>query len=136
MLERQKNVQIHELISNMWLILCYTVQLVITKLCTKFQDPRSSSSWEIFDGKISLQTQTDGKSKNYIPPIYFVYRGYKYTAIFHGYKNGNFQMKKCDILLIFAQNIDRGYTLEPPHWRRGKKINVSRNRNWYRWKCE
>ena len=29
-------------------------------------------------------------------------------------KNGNFPMKKCDIFLIFAQNIDRGYTLEPP----------------------
>ena len=38
----------------------------------------------------------------------------QYTAIFHGCKNGNFQMKKCDIFLIFAQNIDRWYTLEPP----------------------
>ena len=38
----------------------------------------------------------------------------QYTAIFHGYKNDNFQMKNCDIFLIFAQNIDRGYTLEPP----------------------
>ena len=36
-------------------------------------------------------------------------------AIFHGCKNDNFQMKKCDIFLIFGQNIDRGYTLEPPH---------------------
>ena len=41
---RKKNGRIKRLISNMWLILCYTVQLVITKLCTKFQDPRSSSS--------------------------------------------------------------------------------------------
>ena len=39
-----------------------------------------------------------------------------YTAIFHGCKNDNFQMKNCDIFLIFAQNIVRGYTLEPPHW--------------------
>ena len=31
------------------------------------------------------------------------------TAIFHSCTNGNFQMKKCDIFLIFAQNIDRGY---------------------------
>ena len=38
----------------------------------------------------------------------------QYTAIFHGYKNDYFQMKKCDIFLIFAQNIDCGYTLEPP----------------------
>ena len=35
-------------------------------------------------------------------------------AIFHGCKNGNFQMEKCDYFLIFAQNIDCGYTLEPP----------------------
>ena len=38
----------------------------------------------------------------------------QYTAIFHGCKNDNLQMKNCDIFLIFAQNIDRGYTLEPP----------------------
>ena len=38
----------------------------------------------------------------------------QYTAIFHGYKNDYFQMKKCNIFLIFAQNIYCGYTLEPP----------------------
>ena len=32
----------------------------------------------------------------------------QYTAIFHSCKNDNFQMKNCDIFLIFAQNIDRG----------------------------
>ena len=30
----------------------------------------------------------------------------QYTANFHGYKNGNFQMKKCVIFLSFAQNIE------------------------------
>ena len=40
----------------------------------------------------------------------------QYTAIFHGCKNVNFQMKKCDLILIFAQNIDCWYMLEPPHW--------------------
>ena len=38
----------------------------------------------------------------------------QYTAIFHGCKNVHFQMKMFNIFLIF-QNIDRGYTLEPPH---------------------
>ena len=38
----------------------------------------------------------------------------QYTAIFNGCKNDNFQMKIFDIFLIFAQNIDCGYTLEPP----------------------
>ena len=35
----------------------------------------------------------------------------QYTAFFHGCKNDNFQMKKVDNFLIFAQNIDRGYTI-------------------------
>ena len=39
----------------------------------------------------------------------------QYTAIFHGCKNVNFQMKNSNIFLTFAQNIDCGYTLEPPH---------------------
>ena len=38
----------------------------------------------------------------------------QYTAIFHGSKNENFKIKN-DNFLIFAQNIDCGYTLEPPH---------------------
>ena len=42
----------------------------------------------------------------------------QYTAIFQGCKNYNFQMKNCDIFIIFAQYIDRGYTLEPPQMRR------------------
>ena len=33
---------------------------------------------------------------------------------FNSGKIENFQMNKCDIVLIFAQSIDRGYTLEPP----------------------
>ena len=33
--------------------------------------------------------------------------------IFHCCKNDYFQMKNCDIFLIFAQNIDRGYSLVP-----------------------
>ena len=40
----------------------------------------------------------------------------QYTAIFHSCKNVNFQMKFLNIFLIFAQNIDCGYTLEPPQF--------------------
>ena len=40
----------------------------------------------------------------------------QYTGIFHGCKNVHFQIKNFFIFfLIFAQNIDCGYTLEPPH---------------------
>ena len=41
----------------------------------------------------------------------------QYTEIFLALKIEHFQLKKNDIFLIFAQNIDCGYTLEPP--RRG-----------------
>ena len=39
----------------------------------------------------------------------------QYLVYFHGCKIDNFQMKNCDIFLIFAKNIDCGCTLEPPH---------------------
>ena len=35
----------------MWLFFSYTIQLITIKLCTKFQNPNSSSRWEIFDRK-------------------------------------------------------------------------------------
>ena len=39
----------------------------------------------------------------------------QHTAIFHAHKNDNFHLKICDcFFFIFAQNIDCGYTLEPP----------------------
>ena len=62
----------------------------------------------------------------------------QYTAIFHGCKNDNFQTKFFYIFLIFAQNIDYGYTLEPPQrggsneypqsmfWRKNKKNMYTR----------
>ena len=37
----------------------------------------------------------------------------QYTAIFHGCKNYNFQMKNV-IFFLFWLKTDRGYTLEPP----------------------
>ena len=41
----------------------------------------------------------------------------QYIENFLALKIENFQLKKFDIFLIFAQNIDCGYMLEPP--RRG-----------------
>ena len=38
----------------------------------------------------------------------------RYREILKVVKNENFHQKKLDIFLIFAQNIDCGYTLEPP----------------------
>ena len=40
------------------------------------------------------------------------YMPIQYTAILHGCKNGNFQMKNCDFFSYhFAVNIDSGYSL-------------------------
>ena len=45
--------------------------------------------------------------------VYYTNMPMHYVAIFKGCKNDNFQIKKRDFL-IFAQNIDCGYLLEPP----------------------
>ena len=70
-LERKKNGQIQELISDMWLILCSAVQLVIPNVCTKFQNPKSSSFREIFDRKKLTNTHThkQKRQKLYTPYI-------------------------------------------------------------------
>ena len=47
-------------------------------------------------------------------PKHYANMPMEYIAIFFTFyvcKTGNFQMKKCDNFLIFAQNIDCGYTL-------------------------
>ena len=46
--------------------------------------------------------------------IHYANTPMQYTAIFHCCKNVNFQMIFFNIFLFFAQNIDCGYTLEPP----------------------
>ena len=45
-----------------------------------------------------------------------------------GCKNEKFQWKNFDIVLIFAQNIDCGYTLEPP--RRGGSNEYPQSMFW------
>ena len=52
----------------------------------------------------------------------------QYTEIFKVVKNEKIQLKKLDIFLIFAQNIDRGYTLEPP--RRGGSNEYPQSMFW------
>ena len=52
----------------------------------------------------------------------------QYTEIFLALKIGNFQLKIFDIFLIFAQNIDCGYTLEPP--RRGGSNEYPQSMFW------
>ena len=42
--------------------------------------------------------------------LYYANMPMQYTAIFHGCKNDDFQVKNYDNFLIFAQNVDRAYT--------------------------
>ena len=44
--------------------------------------------------------------------VHYDYTPMQYIAIFHSCKNDNFQIKNCDIFLVFAKNIDCGYMLE------------------------
>ena len=78
----------------------------------------ASVPFECFASYTCRQSQEDN-----IPPLMVLasfsiikpfFLSVQYTAIFHGCKNDNFQMKSVDIFLTFAQNIDCGYTLEPP----------------------
>ena len=52
----------------------------------------------------------------------------QYTELFVSIKNENFQHKKFDIFLIIVQNIDCGYTLEPP--RRGGSNEYPQSMFW------
>ena len=55
------------MISSSMLILFYTTQQVIPNICTKYQKPRHSSSWEIFDTKFPMYYigETDGKKEKW-----------------------------------------------------------------------
>ena len=48
----------------------------------------------------------------------------QYTAIFHGCKNVNFQMKKCDNFLIFAQRGGSNEYQQSMFWSKNKKICI------------
>ena len=65
LVERKKTGKIKGLLRNMWLILLYIVQLVISDVCAKFQNTMSSSSWEIFDNNFQMHyiVVRDRKSK-------------------------------------------------------------------------
>ena len=52
----------------------------------------------------------------------------QYAEILKVVKNENCHLKIFDIFLIFAQNIDCGYTLEPP--RRGGSNEYPQSRFW------
>ena len=79
MSEKNKNGQIKALISTMWLILLNTVQLIITKLCTKFQvvPVKSLTEKKLKDRYTNIVTEM---AKQYTPYI-FRMPGYNDDAV-------------------------------------------------------
>ena len=71
--------------------------------------------------------------KKYYYYYYYYYYHYENTPIqiywkFYNPKKGNFQLKNANIFLISAQNIDCGYSLEPP--RRGGSNEYPQSMFW------
>ena len=80
---------------------------VLTQCCFVIEDTARALNFEI-SHLVVCQDLLRSYSSHYAN------MSVQYSAIFHGCKNDNFQMKFFDSFLIFAQNIDCGYTLEPP----------------------
>ena len=66
---------------------------------------------------------TSGHDPSYIDPLRKL--AHAINRNFLPLKIQHFQLKKFDIFLIFAQNIDCGYTLEPPRNRLGEAVRTS-----------
>ena len=63
-------------------------------------------------------------------------RLFKYTENFTTKKSENFQRKKnADIFHISAQNIDCGYSLEPPRRGGSKKVKIFREKCYFSYFC-
>ena len=62
----------------------------------------------------SVRGDSDRNLNIWLYKKYYENTPMQHTAIFHARKNDNFHLKMFDCFLIFAQNIDYGYTLEPP----------------------
>ena len=70
----------------------------------------------MFHGRVFVISILPKCFKRYVfNDMHYDYTSMQYTAIFQGSKNGKLQMKNCDIYLIFAQKLDREYTLEPSY---------------------
>ena len=61
--------------------------------------------------KFTFTSPERGKSKT----LHYANMPMHYAEILKDYKNDIFFYEKFEYFLIFAQNIDCGYTLEPPH---------------------
>ena len=71
------------------LILSYTIQHIIPNICTKFQNPRLGSSWEIVDEKKSLHTNAHTNTNIVTEKTKTIYP--LYTSCTRGIINMNFR---------------------------------------------
>ena len=56
-------------------------------------------------GASQLRSTVEHQSSSQLTSIYHYQDNTQLAAILNGRKNGNSQMKSCDVFLIFAQNI-------------------------------
>ena len=94
---------------------CYTIQLITSKLCTKFQNPKPlSSCWEIFDGKKKFTDRQTNKQTNIITekaktiyPLYTSYRGYNLlrTGGIMVCNNHNLHLVNMNAYIKFGENL-------------------------------
>ena len=80
------------------------------------------------ENKIRLDTIYLTKFPTHLVRTIMKTRPCNIQIFFFGFKNENFHRKRFDIFLIFAQNIDCGYLLEPP--RRGGSNEYPQSMFW------
>ena len=62
--------------------ICYTIQFITIKLCTKFQNPKSEVAEKVYrQTETDRQTNTITEKAKTIYPLYTSYRGYKYRFL-------------------------------------------------------
>ena len=111
----------------MWLLFCYTIQLITIKLCTKFQKPKSSSCWEIWQKKCPyVLYKSDRRKKWKIEKrrqnkdcilIFFYTLYFAYLKVYTKYENtgSNRSCKNCDRIF---------------NWEKEKCINKGTNKQY------
>ena len=60
-----------------------------------------------------------GNKQSQLSILNYINMPIQYTAIFTAVMINNFSDKKCDVFLIFGQNIDCRYMVEPPRQKWG-----------------
>ena len=105
--------QLFKIKIRVYMCVCYhffcSKTLIVGTFGTALKHTSRQFKQDLVPTKYILELEAETRTSHYAnTPM-------QHTAIFHGFKNDNFQLKNFAYFHIFAQNIDCGYTLEPPH---------------------